>query len=500
MHRRDHGMREPSRRRVDPDRQVGARCRRGGVPSRDRGARGRERETGACEREARSRERQPRSRQREPGHGDDLRRAHRRIRFRGARPDPATRLGVAVRRRRRRRAVERRGSEIRLEGRGWGHRRSCDGGRGLGGRFGGFRGLHVGDRVRSVIGRRHDRNRIGPDGFRRRLGRNDVGLRRRGVRRHRRRTGIRRGFRRGGRSWIDRLALGWRLSRLGRLGRSRDVGRSRDGGRSRRFGRSGRFGGSRSVAGSGRLRRALRRGNGSRRRVERLGRGHRRLGRRSGTGRRLGHRPRRGGSGRGRCRHDHGCGRREWCGHGSHRSPRQEGQRIDVALGVRRDPDPEVDRGIGRVRRRADGADRRALADGCSAGDRDRAEVDEGHRIAVGSRDRDDAAAVRHLAGERDGAAGRREHALADRTADVDAAVLSAGVRLGVVEDKRSEHRAARRPGPGVRRRGGAKRERQGKQHGAAHRRTSVVVRFANERPKLAAVSVVVKSDYRVPR
>jgi hypothetical protein len=258
----------------------------------------------------------------------------------------------------------------------------------------------------------------------------------------------------------------------GRAGRSRRTvrgcrGRFHGGlpgaiGRCRRVVRRRRRPGARRVA--GRVRGVT--GSG------RSGSGH--LGRPSLRGRRLSR------SGR-RRRHDRGRRLKEW------RRDRQDGargqqrERVDVALRRGRHTDAEVYRRLGGLVRDADRADRLALGDGSAAPDGDRAEMDERDRIAVGSQDRHDEAAARNAAGEADRAARRGDHALTERAADVDAAVLPAGVRRGGIEDERAQNGPSGRPRPRVRGRRQKEREHKGDQHGTPHRPTSLLSALSTE-------------------
>jgi hypothetical protein len=114
---------------------------------------------------------------------------------------------------------------------------------------------------------------------------------------------------------------------------------------------------------------------------------------------------------------------------------RQEPERVDVPVRVRRDPDAEVDVRLRvlRVARWADQPDRRPLLEQCVRLDGDRAQVDEGDGVAARGPHGDGAAAARDGAGEADDATDRRAHLRARRAGDVDAAVLSPGV--GVVSE-----------------------------------------------------------------
>jgi hypothetical protein len=266
----------------------------------------------------------------------------------------------------------------------------------------------------------------------------------------------------------------------------RVTGRCGSGGRSRRL-RAG-FHGRRPAGGRRRRRRNGRRHH--RRGCRRDGGGRRRgstrdRGRRDGSGRRRrrgsGHRSsrrrrRRNGRrerarGDGRLRRGSGCGdgRRNGCrrGRGSGRrrgraASRQQTERVDVAVLVARVADAEVEVGLpdlGGVGR-ADRAHLRALPHLVALCDGDRAEVREGDDVAVCGRDRHDQAVARDLAGERHGSRRRGAGRLARLAADVDAAVLPAGVGVGA-EPEGPQHRPARRPGPRVRGGGSQQRERE---------------------------------------
>jgi hypothetical protein len=131
---------------------------------------------------------------------------------------------------------------------------------------------------------------------------------------------------------------------------------------------------------------------------------------------------------------------------------------------VRRDPHAEVDVRCGGdlVLARADRADDRPLGDGVAALHRHRAELEQRYRVAVARHDRDGPTTAGQGARERDGASDGSAHARAERAADVDTAVLAAGVRIGA-ERKRTQHRALDRPRP----RPG--RGREGKQQQGCH-------------------------------
>jgi hypothetical protein len=219
--------------------------------------------------------------------------------------------------------------------------------------------------------------------------------------------------------------------------------------------------------------RSDRRGCGPRLRGHRLGsrRGRRRWvggqagvrrrvrrGRCDGVGRRL-----RRGCRRGRARRRRGHARR--CRRGRP-ARRQEPERIDVTLLVRRDADAEVDVGHGHlgVAARADRADGIALVDGGAPRDEQRSEMRERDGIAVRGRDRDAQPRARNRARERDRSRRRCGDGRAAIAGDVDAAVLAGRVRMGRIERVLLNDVAGGGPRPGRGR--GDEDESQGRKHG----------------------------------
>jgi len=194
-------------------------------------------------------------------------------------------------------------------------------------------------------------------------------------------------------------------------------------------------------------------------------RGLRRLGRRSsrrvrGLPRRLGPRGRSPLLHRGRRRCGSGLhgGR---LGHGrrllgrrlSGRRPRQERERVEVALGIGGRADAEVDVWpvvLGRPAR-TDRRDDRPFRHRRALRDPERAEVRERDGEPTRRLDRDRLAARRNRARERHDAAHGREHRRAGRCTDVDAAMLPARIRLRPVEGERLQDRPGDGPGPGTR-------------------------------------------------
>jgi hypothetical protein len=92
--------------------------------------------------------------------------------------------------------------------------------------------------------------------------------------------------------------------------------------------------------------------------------------------------------------------------------------------------------------------DRRAFVDGRALLDADRAEVDERDGKAVRRLDGHPAAVCGERPGERHGSRGGRADRNAFRPGDVDAAVLTARVRVGA-QGERTEHGAVGGPCPG---------------------------------------------------
>ena len=136
----------------------------------------------------------------------------------------------------------------------------------------------------------------------------------------------------------------------------------------------------------------------------------------------------------------------------------QQCERVDIALRIARDADTQVDVRdvvLGRPAR-PDRPYRCSFADSVALCDRERTEMNEGHRVAVVGLDRDDLSVRADRPGERDDARSRREHDAGLLALDVDAAMLAAGVRVAA-DDEGREHVSRSRPRPRV---------RGGRQHG----------------------------------
>jgi hypothetical protein len=183
-------------------------------------------------------------------------------------------------------------------------------------------------------------------------------------------------------------------------------------------------------------------------RRHRLGlRRRRRVCLRRGLRRRLGRGSRRGG----RLRRGRRLGRWRRLGRRRRAARRQKPERVDVALRVGGHARAEIDvglavLGVARVRRRADD---RLLADRLPARHRDRAEVLEGHGVAVGSEDRDRAAPARDRAREEHRAHRRRPNRTARDRSDVDPAMLPGRVGVARREREGAQDGAVHRPAPG---------------------------------------------------
>jgi len=129
---------------------------------------------------------------------------------------------------------------------------------------------------------------------------------------------------------------------------------------------------------------------------------------------------------------------------------------------IRGQTNAEVDVGVRafRLAARADRADDLALRDRRPHANGNRPQVDERDRVPVLGADRQAAALARHLPRERDHARRGSAHVGTARRADVDAAVLPAGVRV-VVSYERPQHRAIHRPAPRGRARRDGERNKQ---------------------------------------
>jgi hypothetical protein len=120
--------------------------------------------------------------------------------------------------------------------------------------------------------------------------------------------------------------------------------------------------------------------------------------------------------------------------------------------------------------------------------------MDEGDGIAVAGGDRQRAATAGNRSGEVDDARRRGYDRRASRGAEIDAAMLSTGVRI-VSERKWSEHRPVHGPGPGeCGRRAGLEREEDRKQQAQTHDCSSSLSLLETQK-SLAGEPDVVKVD-----
>jgi hypothetical protein len=160
-------------------------------------------------------------------------------------------------------------------------------------------------------------------------------------------------------------------------------------------------------------------------------------------------------------------------------------------------PDAEVDVGdvMLDLSARADRADEVPFADRVASPNGRRAEMRQGHRVAVGRLDRHGSAAHGHRAGERDGAGRRCKDGLSGRRADVDSPVLARGVRI-VAEDELLEHRAFDGPGPGPCGGHDCERGREHDDQGSTHLLPPCCP-YCQQRPRYLEHLVVVNMDYR---
>ena len=129
-------------------------------------------------------------------------------------------------------------------------------------------------------------------------------------------------------------------------------------------------------------------------------------------------------------------------GHGL--ANRKQSKRIDVSVLLVRPANAEVDRAL-----RADRPHHASLGDGRLGADVERAEMRERNGVAVGRAQAQRQTVSGGRSGVRDDAAYRRENGLARVAADLDAAALTARVRMSGIEGKGAEHRTVDRPRPG---------------------------------------------------
>jgi hypothetical protein len=129
---------------------------------------------------------------------------------------------------------------------------------------------------------------------------------------------------------------------------------------------------------------------------------------------------------------------------------RQKRERVDVSLLVTGRAQAEVDvrlAGLGSAAR-AYGSDDAAFVDVRSARDADRPQVDERRRVAGRCLNRHGLATGRHGSCEGDDTLCRSKHRAPARGAQVDAAVLTCRIGVGVVEREGPQDRSGDRPRP----------------------------------------------------
>jgi hypothetical protein len=127
----------------------------------------------------------------------------------------------------------------------------------------------------------------------------------------------------------------------------------------------------------------------------------------------------------------------------------QQRQRVEIPVRIGGQADAQMDvwlRSLG-LAARADRSHDLPFADRRSNGQGDRSQVDEGDRIPVLGADRQAEPLARKPAGVGDDPRGRSAYLGSRRSADVDAAVLAARIRV-VAGDERPEHRPLDRPAP----------------------------------------------------
>jgi hypothetical protein len=144
----------------------------------------------------------------------------------------------------------------------------------------------------------------------------------------------------------------------------------------------------------------------------------------------------------------------------------EQRKRVEVPIWVGGQSDAEVDVRLGsfRLAARADRPHDLPLADRRPGRQGDRSQVHEGDRVAVLGADRQTEPLARQPAGEGDDPRGRSAHLGARRSADVDAAVLAARVRV-VPQDERTQHRPLDRPAPRSRARSVGEGDQQHSRH-----------------------------------
>jgi hypothetical protein len=137
------------------------------------------------------------------------------------------------------------------------------------------------------------------------------------------------------------------------------------------------------------------------------------------------------------------------------------------------------------VAARSDRPDGVSLGDSRTLSDRDRAEVRERDGVAVAGEDGDALAGGGDRSRERDRSSLRRDHRGTGIAGDVDAAMLSGGIRMSRVEGERLHDVTTRRPRPGTRGGGEQEYDQHSKRKNALHRHLrELVVRTENVRQR----------------
>jgi hypothetical protein len=140
--------------------------------------------------------------------------------------------------------------------------------------------------------------------------------------------------------------------------------------------------------------------------------------------------------------------------------PGQEENRVEVAVRVRRQPHPEIDVRLRKLRHaaRPDRADELSFPDRVAAPDGVRAQMQEGDRVTVPRPDRHRPSAPRDGSGEGDRSCCRRRDRRPRCGTDVDSAMLAGRVRIRA-EREGHQHRTRDGPTPAESRRRNCQRE-----------------------------------------
>jgi hypothetical protein len=157
----------------------------------------------------------------------------------------------------------------------------------------------------------------------------------------------------------------------------------------------------------------------------------------------------------------------------------QQRKRVEIPVRIGGQADAEMDVWLRSLwlAARADRPHDLSIADSRSNGQGNRSQVDEGDGIPVLGADRQAEPLARQPAGVGDDPLGRSAYFGSRRRADVDAAVLTARIRVAA-GDERAEHRPLDRPAPRSRMRGMGEAEEQ---HG--HQDAQAVARCENHAP-----------------